>query len=54
MALNRQAISQMENDMDRWLKDREKLSRKLDRLSVKRRRLAATTEVFREGGPIFR
>ena len=44
MALNRQAISQMENDMDRWLKDREKLSRKLDRLSVKRRRLAATTE----------
>merc|ERR1719367_1493763 len=44
VALNRQAISQMENDMDRWLKDREKLSRKLDRLSVKRRRLAATTE----------
>ena len=41
VALNRQAISQMENDMDRWLKDREKLSRKLDRLSVKRRRLAA-------------
>ena len=41
VALNRQAISQMENDMDRWLKDREKLSRKLDRLSVKRRRMAA-------------
>ncbi len=41
VALNKQAISQMENDMDRWLKDREKLSRKLERLRVKRRRLAA-------------
>lgn len=41
VALNRQAISQMENDMDRWLKEREKLSRKLDRMTVKRKRLAA-------------
>jgi kinesin family protein 4/21/27 len=40
VALNRQAISQMENDMDRWLKEREKLSRKLERMTVKRKRLA--------------
>ncbi len=41
IALNRQAISQMENDMDRWLREREKLSRKLERMTAKRRRLAA-------------
>ena len=40
VALNRQAISQMENDMDRWLKEREKLSRKLERMALKRKRLA--------------
>ncbi len=42
IALNRQAISQMENDMDRWLREREKLSRKLERMTAKRRRLAAS------------
>jgi len=39
VALNKQAVSQMENDMDRWLKDREKLSHRLDKLSQKKRRL---------------
>lgn len=39
VALNKQAVSQMENDMDRWLKDRQKLSQRLDKLSTKRRRL---------------
>ena len=29
----------MENDMDRWLKDREKLSHKLERMKLKRKRL---------------
>jgi len=41
VALNRQAISQMENDMDRWLKEREKVSRRLEKVRVRRRRLAA-------------
>ncbi|TRY72220.1 hypothetical protein TCAL_03875, partial [Tigriopus californicus] len=41
IALNKQAISQMENDMDRWLKEREKLSKKLERMAVKRKRLIA-------------
>ncbi len=41
VALNRQAISQMENDMDRWLREREKLSRRLERMATKRKRLAA-------------
>eukprot|EP00095_Tigriopus_kingsejongensis_P007989 maker-scaffold269_size230758-snap-gene-0.23 protein:Tk07989 transcript:maker-scaffold269_size230758-snap-gene-0.23-mRNA-1 annotation:"kinesin-like protein kif21a-like" len=41
IALNKQAISQMENDMDRWLKEREKLSKKLERLVIKRKRLIA-------------
>jgi len=39
VALNKQAVSQMENDMDRWLKDREKLSHRLDKLTQKKRRL---------------
>ena len=39
MALNRQTVSQMENDMERWLKERERLSHKLERMRVKRRRL---------------
>jgi len=39
VALNKQAVSQMENDMDRWLQEREKLSHRLDKLSQKRRRL---------------
>ena len=39
VALNKQAVSQMENDMDRWLKERQKLSQRLDKLSTKRRRL---------------
>ena len=39
VALNKQAVSQMENDMDRWLKERQKLSQRLDKLSSKRRRL---------------
>ena len=39
VALNRQAICQMENDMDRWLKERERLSHKLERMCNKRRRL---------------
>jgi hypothetical protein len=39
VALNKQAVSQMENDMDRWLKEREKLSHKLEKLSQKKRRL---------------
>ena len=39
VALNKQAVSQMENDMDRWLKERQKLSGRLDKLSTKRRRL---------------
>jgi len=29
----------MENDMERWLKEREKLSHKLEKLSQKKRRL---------------
>lgn len=41
VALNRQAISQMENDMDRWLKEREKLSRKLERLTIKKKRIVS-------------
>ena len=32
VALQKQAVSQMENDMDRWLKEREKLSHKLERM----------------------
>ena len=32
VALNKQAVSQMENDMERWLKEREKLSHKLGRI----------------------
>ena len=39
VALQKQAVSQMENDMDRWLKDREKLSHKLERMKLKRKRL---------------
>lgn len=39
VALNKQAVSQMENDMDRWLKEREKLSHKLERMRHKRKRL---------------
>ena len=39
VALNKQAVSQMENDMDRWLKEREKLSHRLEKLSQKKRRL---------------
>ncbi|XP_023331302.1 kinesin-like protein KIF21A isoform X3 [Eurytemora carolleeae] len=39
VALNKQAVSQMENDMDRWLQEREKLSHRLEKLSQKRRRL---------------
>jgi hypothetical protein len=39
VALNKQAVSQMENDMERWLKEREKLSHKLEKLSQKKRRL---------------
>ena len=39
VALNRQAVAQMENDMDRWLKERERLSHKLERMCNKRRRL---------------
>ena len=39
VALNRQTVSQMENDMERWLKERERLSHKLERMRVKRRRL---------------
>ena len=39
VALNRQAVCQMENDMDRWLKERERLSHKLERMCNKRRRL---------------
>jgi len=39
VALNRQAVAQMENDMDRWLREREKLSHKLERMTIKRRRL---------------
>jgi hypothetical protein len=39
VALQKQAVSQMENDMDRWLKDREKLSHKLERMRLKRKRL---------------
>ena len=39
VALNKQAVSQMDNDMDRWLKERQKLSQRLDKLSTKRRRL---------------
>merc|ERR1712223_668541 len=39
VALNRQAICQMENDMDRWLKERERLSHKLERMCNKRRRV---------------
>ena len=35
VALNKQAVSQMENDMDRWLKEREKLSHRLEKLSQK-------------------
>ncbi len=29
VALNRQTVSQMENDMERWLKERERLSHKV-------------------------
>jgi hypothetical protein len=29
----------MENDMERWLKERERLSHKLERMRIKRRRL---------------
>jgi len=39
VALNKQAVSQMENDMDRWLREREKLSHRLDKLATKKRRL---------------
>jgi hypothetical protein len=31
----------MENDMDRWLKEREKVSRRLEKVRLRRRRLAA-------------
>ena len=41
VALQKQAVSQMENDMDRWLKEREKLSHKLEKMRLKRRRLHA-------------
>lgn len=41
VALQKQAVGQMENDMDRWLKEREKLSHKLERMRLKRRRLLA-------------
>ncbi len=41
VALQKQAVNQMENDMDRWLKEREKLSHKLERMRLKRRRLLA-------------
>ncbi|XP_040567883.2 LOW QUALITY PROTEIN: kinesin-like protein KIF21A [Lepeophtheirus salmonis] len=40
VALNRQAVSRLENDMERWLKEREKLSHKLDKMSLKRKRIA--------------
>ena len=39
--MQKQAVSQMENDMDRWLKEREKLSHKLEKMRLKRRRLHA-------------
>ena len=41
VALNRQAVAQMENDMDRWLRERERLSHKLDKMTIKRRRLVS-------------
>jgi type II secretory pathway component PulM len=39
VALNKQAVSQMENDMERWLKERERLSHRLEKLTQKKRRL---------------
>jgi hypothetical protein len=39
VALNKQAVSQMENDMERWLKERERLSHRLEKLAQKKRRL---------------
>ena len=41
VALQKQAVGQMENDMDRWLTEREKLSHKLEKMRLKRRRLHA-------------
>jgi hypothetical protein len=46
VALNKQAVSQMENDMERWLKEREKLSHKLEKLSQKKRRLLFGKKFF--------
>jgi hypothetical protein len=47
VALNKQAVSQMENDMERWLKEREKLSHKLEKLSQKKRRLLLGKKIFK-------
>jgi hypothetical protein len=53
VALNKQAVSQMENDMERWLKEREKLSHKLEKLSQKKRRLLLGKKISFNGNLCF-
>ncbi len=43
----------MENDMERWLKEREKLSHKLEKLSQKKRRLLLGKKISFNGNLCF-
>ena len=45
VVLKKQTVSHMENDMERWLKQRESLRRKLDKFIKKRDKAVGDKEV---------